>query len=1267
MIVECAICKARIQAEQQYAGQFMPCPGCKTPMRVPRVFLEPGYELGNYRIEKMLGCGGMGDVFLATQISRSRLAAVKILPPSISSDDPEMIDQFMNEIRMTARFEHPNIVRVFEAGDANGYFFLAMEYIQGQDLDQILEKAKVMLQHDSVQICKSVGSALNYAWERGNLLHRDIKPSNIMIDKYGEAKLMDLGIAKCIVDSAPSETATGMVLGTPAYMSPEQARGRTDLDTRSDLYSLGATLYHLVTGQPPFDGPTPMDIMKAHLDAPIPSARAVNPKVTPECDMLIGNMLAKDRDERYGRWEEFLTDVDRVLAGQPPSQRGDAAKRTKLQKDASATPPPPKKRKPQQGGRKKAPRPKGPGKPKAPAAAAPSQKKAPRQGGRSKKKRKKIAAPAAEPAPAAAAAAPEPPPPPAKAESYTGIMVGFGLAILLILGGGAFMMKQKMDKQKANPPPVAGTRGGTATGETAGSTTPETAQPREETIEEKAAALRLFVEGNPDAVDEIPKRYDELIKKSKGTPVNAELTAELAAWEAALEGRVKDLLGTLGAAAEALARDGNLVEATAVLNNYEGPLAARTKSERTAAAMALAENFNRLAGSPDPTTPRGIEDDEKLQAIAERLNIAADPGDGSAYLGEWVKRVADELVAGRIWELPEYIAILERQVSTATLAQAKTGLDEMRRVATMRRRIYGAFKVAQGQDITVQMRSGPEKVKIVGISEAGIEMMSGSNFKTVPAEKLAYAEKLERLGDAMNPEIITMRGLVALEHGDLRRGLKAFESADTKLSKMLAGRTRTLMTEAAEASKTAQDAILAAYNIDRSALGSGTMPEEAPVAKEKLLDLKKDVRAYHVQHGKVDASADAFTNTLEKWIVLWQQVREAEPNEVELAKTPEQRFALLKEKLSLKNGSYLWKEDTISSYKAADGKVVELVLYVGKIQDISVVPAIMPDLKKLILLGYPTETRDRGGILKRALFNDLRPLRGLQLEYFACHYTEVNSLRPLSKMPLKAVDIRGCEVDNIEHLQDLPLQYVNLQHNPLFSLLPLQRKTTLRELNMGGTMVIDLTPVSTMTGLQRLHCQGCVFDSVSALKAMTLEELNLSDCRISDIEPLRGKTFKRFSIAGSRVSKFKILREIKTTFLDVSRTPFSDLKMLKDSPVTELIAKDTKLESLYDLRYTNIERLDVSETMIKGLRGIEKSKVTDLVARASFLREIKSIKDSPVIKLDISETKVDNMSPLIGSKVEILEFDRYNIIRDKKYLLKATSLLTLNGEDFPPK
>jgi Leucine-rich repeat (LRR) protein len=937
-----------------------------------------------------------------------------------------------------------------------------------------------------------------------------------------------------------------------------------------------------------------------------------------------------------------------------------APSRTKLQKDG-APPPPKRKRKSSkaQGARKKQP-------PKAPSAAPPPKKKAAPQAEkpkRNRKKKRKIAAPQAEAPPEAAAPAPPPP----QAESYTGIMIMFAIAVIIIIGGGAVMVKQKLNQKT---PTVAGTQAGDATPDTTGGTadTPEVTTPAEQSMDEKVAALRRFVEANPDAVEIVPQRYGDLITETEGTPLSDELTAELAAWEATLQKRVADLIGTLKTAAQALAREGNLVEGTAVLNDYSGALAEHTKTERTAAAMALAEEFNRLAGSPDPTRPKGLDDDPELKAIADRLNITADPGDGSAYLSEWVKSVADQLTAGNIWELPEYLAVLERQVTPSTLGKAKSGLDEMRRVGTIKRRIYSAFKVAQGQDITVKMRSGPEKVKVVGISEEGIELMAGGQFKTVSADKLAYAEKLERLGNAMNADIVTMRGLVSLEHRDLRRALKAFESTDTKLGRMLAGRTRTLVSEAVTASKTAQDVILAAYNIDRGAIDSGTMPEEAPVAKEKLVDLKKDVRDYHTQHGKADASADTFTNTIEKWIVLWQQETNVEPKEVDLVKTPADRFALLKEKLDLANASYQQKSDTLSSYKTDDdGKIVELTLHVGKIQDISAIPAITPNLTKLVLLGYPTEVRDRGGNLKRALFNDLRPLRGLQLEHFECQYTEVSSLRPLSKMPLKVVDVRGCEVDNIEHLQDLPLERVNLQHNPLFSLLPLQRKTTITELNMGGTMVIDLASVSTMTGLRRLHCPGSVFDSLSAIKDMPIEDLDLSDCRISDLEPLRGKSFRRLSIAGSRVEKFKILRDIKVQFLDVSRTPFNDLRVLKETGVTELIAADTKLERLYDLRDTDIQRLDISETMIKGLRGIEKSKVTDLVARASFLREIKSIAGSPVTRLNISETKVDNLSPLIGSKVETLEFDRYNIIRDKKFLLQAASLLTLNGEEFPPK
>jgi len=295
------------------------CPSCDGSFRVPIPRVEPGTTIGNFRIDSKLGTGGMGDVFLATQISMSRHVALKVLPQSMTRQQ-HVVDRFLHEVRMSARLEHSHVVTAFEAGEDNGHYFLAMSYVDGKDLGSLLREAGAIPEQKALRYVGQVADALSYAWDNFKLLHRDIKPSNIMVDHTDNAKLMDMGISKCIEDHDASLTVSGMVIGTPYYMSPEQARSGKDLDSRSDMYALGATLYHLVVGVAPYLGDSTVSVLSKHAFEPFPSPRERNPAVSLGCVHLLHSMMAKAPEQRYQTWRALIEDIERVRKGMPPKQ-----------------------------------------------------------------------------------------------------------------------------------------------------------------------------------------------------------------------------------------------------------------------------------------------------------------------------------------------------------------------------------------------------------------------------------------------------------------------------------------------------------------------------------------------------------------------------------------------------------------------------------------------------------------------------------------------------------------------------------------------------------------------------------------------------------------------------------------------------------------------------------------------------------------------------------------------------------------------------------
>lgn len=314
-VFNCPYCKSGIESDDSYAGGTADCPVCGKSILVPMPGIQPDRVIGNFKIISKLGSGGMGEVWLAEQLAMERKVALKILSPALVNN-PDFVDRFMAEVKMTAKLHHHNMITAFDAGNDQGVYYLAMSYVDGAELSDRIAKEGKIPEKEALHIIRDVAEALNYAWSKFKILHRDIKPANIMIDSDGTPKLMDMGISKCLSEEKEL-TMTGAIVGTPYYMSPEQARAE-ELDCRSDIYSLGATFYHLVTGEVPFDANTAMGIITRHITDPLPPPEIKNPELSPQCSALLHIMMAKKREERQEDWERVVDDIKLVLHGKMP-------------------------------------------------------------------------------------------------------------------------------------------------------------------------------------------------------------------------------------------------------------------------------------------------------------------------------------------------------------------------------------------------------------------------------------------------------------------------------------------------------------------------------------------------------------------------------------------------------------------------------------------------------------------------------------------------------------------------------------------------------------------------------------------------------------------------------------------------------------------------------------------------------------------------------------------------------------------------------------
>jgi len=273
-------------------------------------------QIPGFQILGKLGAGAMATVFKAKQLSLDRIVAIKVLPKKLG-ENPEFVERFYREGRAAARLNHSNIVQAIDVGEAGGYHYFVMEYIDGKTVFEDLASGKIYTEAEALEIVIQIARALEHAAERG-FVHRDVKPKNIMLTHQNVAKLADMGLARETGDLKAAMAEAGRAYGTPYYISPEQIRGEVKIDFRADVYSLGATFYHMVTGKLPFEGSTPAAVMHKHLKEPLIPPDHIVPSLSTGVGEVIETMMAKRRRDRYATIRDLITDIEAIARSEPP-------------------------------------------------------------------------------------------------------------------------------------------------------------------------------------------------------------------------------------------------------------------------------------------------------------------------------------------------------------------------------------------------------------------------------------------------------------------------------------------------------------------------------------------------------------------------------------------------------------------------------------------------------------------------------------------------------------------------------------------------------------------------------------------------------------------------------------------------------------------------------------------------------------------------------------------------------------------------------------
>lgn len=281
-------------------------------------------RIGNYEIIGKIGDGGLGTVYKARQISMSRDVALKVLHKKWLGDE-EFKKRFLLEARLAGRLSHQNLIQVYDVGRDRGVYYFSMEFIDGETVEDMIDRVGPLETPDAIDITVQIMHAINYI-KQWDIVHRDIKPGNMMMTRKKQVKLGDFGFVKSKLD--PVISTEGEVLGTPDYISPEQAMGADNIDWRSDQYSLGCSLYHMLTGKPPYEG-SGSSVMRQHIKSELPDPRTINNKIPDPVMVILERMMAKNPNDRFQDAAHLIEDLDLVKMGQNPSSaRLDAGKST---------------------------------------------------------------------------------------------------------------------------------------------------------------------------------------------------------------------------------------------------------------------------------------------------------------------------------------------------------------------------------------------------------------------------------------------------------------------------------------------------------------------------------------------------------------------------------------------------------------------------------------------------------------------------------------------------------------------------------------------------------------------------------------------------------------------------------------------------------------------------------------------------------------------------------------------------------------------------
>lgn len=1150
-------------------------------MRAPMESLNiPGFEL----IEK-IGQGGMAVVWKARQMSLDRIVAIKFLQPQLAGDTNE-VDRLLTEARSAAKLKHVGIVQVYDANLSDGVPYVIMEYIAGYNVGDWVRRKGALDERDALLVAECVATALNHAWTLAGIIHCDIKPDNIMVDRDGTIKVADLGLARSIGPRS-ARAASEEIMGTPSYISPEQSSGEQALDCRTDIYSLGATLYQLITGRRLFEQYPDRDAMDRQMTDQEPDPLDLNPAISQGLAWLIEKMLAKKREDRQPDWHAVLKDIESVQAGRMPISPllGEGQKSTIKRSPRRQIPA----RRPAQRLRKTTP------------------------GG--------------------ALGAPE-------AESST----GFGrmlLFLILLLAAAAlafWMWRDGKPRRQPPPVPVETPRRTTVTPPSPSNTVPAAAQ--EEHGKDLYAYVREYAAANPREFAEIIQKYRKVAAEAKGTRYALMADEEARKTEAEWRRAITTTLASEREKMDQLCRAGRWREAAEQWERYAGEWARETADTRRNQAREWRAQAERIEA--DAKIRQAQVDARFDQWIVELARSVVTGASVQAVSNIWSARENWPSRRSELNDLQKYLGalgdsdglVLEsyRPLIGQTIGVTRMKGDKvtfaLQRVEA--KTLYGEQVFANGAriglSIPVSEIALADKWQRLGGEETPDVCLIKGAWACQAAQFGRAVELFQKIPAPLGPTLVRLAAEAETRRGEENASVAAFrilkplgisaseldDAAGSAIRALDEARWQEGSRQLAKYQEThghtaAGRQFVALWDAARQARAAAASAATAPAVPqldENIPTSSEPVDLERVRKSLLDRNPGLDAENIQM-----------EPDSQGRMRRVVIRSAEIQDAGSLENCDSI-QDLTLSPADDQDawyrGKIAGLrsltPLRKMPLKKLNVAYTLIDDLKPLannnrltILNLRNTGVSDLGPLLNCPLedliisgteVKSIAPLRGKNLRRLEMAGIKVNDLSPISGKALMVLDVGQTGVRDLSPLRGMPLVRLNLADISAYDFAILKSLMQVQELDVSGTQFKDLAFCRQMP-LRSLRLARTKIADLNVLREMDLKYLDISDTPVKDLEPLRGMLLERLDLSGSKVVLLTPLQKMQLRHLNLSRTA---------------------VRALDPVLGQSIEGLNLSQTEIPDLSGLKKMPLRYLHFNPKTVRDYEFLRRHPTLK-----------------------------------------------------